>query len=116
MIEQIEVQDRPEQAAQSSQAIVDGHSQQSNRMNLDAMTGQELQRAIQRLSIEIEERKRRRPMQADLSWGEQVEWEAAIICAMYLRESMQFELLYRGIDNLGRVQIADAGSQCILVN
>jgi hypothetical protein len=109
MIEQIEGQ-----AAQSGQAIVSSTGT-NNRMDLDAMADQELQRAIQRLSIEIEERKAQRPM-ADLSWGEQVEWEAAIICAMYQRESLQFELLYRSIDHLGRVQVSHAGGLCVFAN
>jgi hypothetical protein len=115
MIEQIDVQDRPGPPEPSSQATVNSLGT-NNRIDLDAMTDLELRCAIQQLSNEIEERKRRRPMQANLSWVEQVEWEAAIICAMYQRESIQFELLYRGIDNLGRVQVADAESQCILVN
>ena len=109
MIEQIEGQ-----AAQASQAMVSS-METNNRMDLDAMTDLELRHRIQRLSTEIEERKVRRPM-ADVSWGDQVEWEAGIISAMYQRESFQFELLNRSIDHLGRAQVEHAGDRYVLAN
>jgi len=87
MIEQIEVQDC------------------SGQTDLDAMTDEELQAAIQRLSTQIEEQKAHRPAQC--GWMEQIEWEAALCCAIYQCESLRFVLIYRGIDHLlGRVHIS----------
>lgn len=70
------------------------------RQTLEAMTDQELQGAIQRLSIEIEARKAQRPVKANQPWIEQMEWEAAICSAMDQRESLHFALLYRSIEKL----------------
>jgi hypothetical protein len=101
MIEQID-QDHSGQAAQPIQAMEDSSGQPNVSLDLDALTDQQLCDEIQRLSNEIAERKAQEPMKADLSWMEQVEWEAAICCALFQRESLQLALIYRGIEKLGQ--------------
>lgn len=97
MIEQINVQNRPGQAAQYSQTLVDNHGQPNDFVDLEALTDQELQCAFLVLSVVIEAL---RPIGAKLSLPERLSWEITVLKAMYQRESIQFELIHRSLDKL----------------
>lgn len=99
MIEQIGLQDRP--------------GQPNDRMDLAAMTDLELQCAFQSLSTEIDELKLVGVLQTGT---ERLECEVALLVAMYRREAIQFEQVYRSMDKLERSLAASRERQGSLLS
>jgi hypothetical protein len=78
------------------------------RQELEALTDQELQQKFERLSSEIEKRKRdERP----LVGLERLEWEAELLGIMYQRESIQYEQLSRSMAHLDQCWTAARARQ-----
>jgi hypothetical protein len=89
-------------------AQTDTYVQPNDCAALAAMTDQELQLAFEGLSTEIEDL---RPRGALLAGRERLEWEIALLGAMYRRELIQFEQISRSIDHLDRSWAATRGRQ-----
>ena len=102
MSEQI-LQDRPGQPEQDRPCLVDTHGQPNDRRDLVAMTDLELQRAYQELSATIEAL---RPVGTRLSMAERLAWEIDLLVVMYRRESIQFEQIYRSMEQLDQSRAA----------